>query len=62
MITIDMSNKHKKRLVAFVELTGGQLVIVGFDTLSKIHTWLSSSFGITSYAVYNESGAEVNLN
>ena len=62
MTTIDMSNKHKKKLVAFVELTGGQLVIVGFDTVSKINTWLANSFGIASYTVYDESGVEVNLN
>ena len=56
MYKIDMSNKHKKNLVAFVDLAGGESVMVFFDTVSKFHSWLRNSIGIESYELYNASG------
>ena len=56
MYKIDMSNKHRKTLVAFVDLAGGESVMVFFDTVSKFNSWLKNSIGIESYGLYNESG------
>ena len=56
MYKIDMSNKHKKTLVAFVDLAGGESVMVFFDTLSKFFKWYAKSVGIVSYGLYDESG------
>ena len=56
MCKIDMSNKHKKTLVAFIDLAGGESVMVFFDTVSKFNSWLRNSIGIESYELYNASG------
>ena len=56
MYKIDMSNKHKKTFVAFVDLTGGEHVMVFFDTIAKFFKWYAKSIGIESYGLYNESG------
>ena len=51
-----MSNKHKKNLVAFVDLAGGESVMVFFDTIAKFFKWYAKSIGIESYGLYNASG------
>ena len=61
MCKIDMSNKHKKNLVAFVDLAGGESVMVFFDTVSKFNSWLKNSIGIESYGLYNASGNDVTI-
>ena len=61
MYKIDMSNKHKKTLVAFVDLAGGESVMVFFDTISKFNSWLKNSIGIESYGLYNASGNDVTI-
>ena len=56
MHKIDMSNKHKKNLVAFVDLAGGESVMVFFDTTAKFFKWYTKSIGIESYGLYDASG------
>ena len=59
MVTIDMSNKHKRKYVAFVELIDGHKVIAVFDTLSKFERWLANSIGIDGFTLYDGKGKEV---
>ena len=56
MYKIDMSNKHKKTLVAFVDLAGGESVMVFFDTITKFFKWYDKSVGIVSFGLYDASG------
>jgi hypothetical protein len=59
MYNTDMSNKHKRRLVAFCDLCGDEMVIVCFDTMNKFLNWMKNSIGITSYGLYNEGGNKI---
>ena len=58
MVTIDMSNKHKRKYVAFVELIDGHKAIVAFDTFSKFESWLANSIGIAGFTLYDGKGKE----
>ena len=49
MYKIDLSNKHKKRFIAYVIENGGNIVFVASDTRKKLVNWLQNSLGVYSF-------------
>ena len=57
MYTIDLSNKHKKKFIAFVELIDGHTVAVVSDTLKKLNKFKKDNlYQIKNFWKYDKSG------
>lgn len=61
MYTIDMSNKHKRNFVLFVELVDGHKIIVCFDTVSKAENYIQQNEYIEECFLYDRAGKEIDL-
>lgn len=59
MYKIDLSNKHKKKFIAYVIENGGNIVFVASDTRKKLVNWLQNSLGVYSFYMYDEGGKEL---
>ena len=57
MYTIDISNKHKRNYIAFVELYDEYTVVVVSDTLKKLNKFKKDNlYQIKNFWKYDKSG------
>ena len=57
MYTIDLSNKHRKNFIAFVEMIDGHIVAVASDTLKKLNKFKKDNlYQIKNFWKYDKSG------
>ena len=57
MYTIDLSNKHKKNFIAFVEMIDGHIVAVASDTMKKLNKFKKDNlYQIKNFWKYDKSG------
>ena len=57
MYTIDLSNKHKKNYIAFVELIDGHTVAVVSDTMKKLNKFKTNNlYNIANIWQYDKAG------
>lgn len=57
MYTIDISNKHKKNFIAFIEMVDGHIVAVASDTMKKLNKFKKDNlYQIKNFWKYDKSG------
>ena len=57
MYTIDISNKHKRNYIAFVELIDGHIVAVASDTMKKLNKFKKDNlYQIKNFLKYDKYG------
>ena len=57
MYTIDLSNKHRKNFIAFVEMIDGHIVAVASDTMKKLNKFKKDNlYQIKNFWKYDKSG------
>lgn len=57
MYTIDLSNKHKKNFIAFIEMIDGHIVAVASDTMKKLNKFKTDNlYNIANIWQYDKSG------
>ena len=57
MYTIDISHKHKRNYIAFVELIDGHMVAVVSDTLKKLNKFKKDNlYQIKNFWEYDKAG------
>ena len=57
MYTIDLSNKHKKNFIAFVEMVDGHIVAVASDTMKKLNKFKTDNlYNIANIWQYDKAG------
>ena len=57
MYTIDLSNKHKKNFIAFIEMVDGHIVAVASDTMKKLNKFKTDNlYNIANIWQYDKAG------